>query len=125
MPFALQRILFFATVFAVGGLLCSIAQILIVRTKMSPARILVLFLCVGIGLEAVGVFRYMHNLAGAGASVPILGFGATLARGAIEGVRNNGFMGAFTGGLTATAMGIGVAVVASFLVTIIFRSKSK
>ena len=126
MPNSLQKILLFATVFAVGGLLCVIAQLLIIRTKkLSPARVLVLFLCVGIGLEALGVFRYIHNVAGAGVSVPIIGFGATLARGAIEGARTHGIMGAFSGGLTATALGIGAAVAASFLVTIIFRAKSK
>ena len=125
MPFALSKIILFIIVFATGGLLCAVAQLLIVRTRLTPARILVLFLIVGIVLEAVGVFDAIHNVARAGIAVPIVGFGASLARGSIQGARNAGLMGAFSGGLTATAMGIGVAIIASFLVTLVFRPKTK
>ena len=120
-----SKILTYLIVFASGGLLCAIAQLLIVRTKLTPARILVIFLCAGIILEAAGAFQYMRQYAQAGVTVPILGFGASLARGAIEGAQAYGFMGAFAGGLIATATGIGVAVVASFLVTLIFKPKTK
>ena len=121
----LQKILTYLIVFAAGGLLCAVAQLLVVRTKLTPARILVMFLCAGILLETVGVFSYMKDFAKAGVTIPILGFGAALAKGAIEGARQIGFMGAFSGGLAATAMGIGVAVAASFLVTLVFKPKSK
>jgi len=125
MPEILNKLLLILAAFAAGGLLCAIAQLLIVRTKLTPARILVAFLIVGIFLETVGVYALLHRYLGAGVSIPILGFGATLARGAIEGATGNGFMGAFTGGLAATAMGIGVAVVASFLITLVARPKTK
>ncbi|MCL2797425.1 MAG: SpoVA/SpoVAEb family sporulation membrane protein [Firmicutes bacterium] len=121
----LQTILTFLIVFAVGGSICAVAQILIIRTKLTPARILVIFLCAGILLETVGAFSYMRSFAHSGVTVPILGFGAALAKGAIEGAKQYGFMGAFSGGLTATAMGIGVAVFASFLVTLVFKPKTK
>jgi len=120
-----QNILLLLAAFAAGGLLCSIAQLLVVRTRLTPARILVLFLSTGLVLQAVGVFDTLHRFLGAGVSVPILGFGATLARGAIEGVQSNGLIGAFSGGLVATAFGIGVAVVASLLVTLVFKPKTK
>ena len=121
----LQKGLMFLIVFVSGGLLCAFAQLLIIRTRLTPARILVVFLCAGILLETVGVFRYIKEFAHSGVTVPILGFGATLAKGAIEGARQNGFMGAFSGGLTAAAMGIGVTVAASFLITLIFSPKTK
>jgi len=120
-----DKLLILLIVFVVGGSLCALAQLLVIRTKLTPARILVIFLIAGILLETVGVFSYMSNFAHAGVTVPILGFGAALARGAIEGARQNGFMGAFAGGLIATAMGVGVAVVASFLVTLVFKPKTK
>ncbi len=90
-----SKILTYLIVFASGGLLCAIAQLLIVRTKLTPARILVIFLCAGIILEAAGAFQYMRQYAQAGVTVPILGFGASLARGAIEGAQAYGFMGAY------------------------------
>ena len=121
----LQTLLIYLIVFASGGALCAAAQILIIRTRLTPARILVIFLCAGILLETVGAFRYMKGFAHSGVTVPILGFGAALAKGAIEGAKQTGFMGAFSGGLIATAMGIGVAVFASFLVTLVFKPKSK
>ena len=121
----LEKFITILIVFAVGGILCAAAQLLIIKTKLTPARILVIFLCAGILLETVGVFRYMKDFAHAGVTLPILGFGAALAKGAIEGARGSGFLGALSGGLIATAAGIGVAVVSSFLVTLIFSPKTK
>lgn len=115
----------YATVFATGGALCAIAELLIVRTKLTPARILVIFLIVGIILEGVGIYDYIFKVCQAGISVPIVGFGAALAKGAIEAARTYGFIGAFAGGLIRTAFGVGTAIVMSYLVTLIFSPKTK
>lgn len=112
-------------VFAVGGFVCLIAQILIIRTRMTSARILVLFELIGVFLQAVTLFEPIKNFANAGITVPIVGFGASLARGAIEAVKKEGILGIFTGGLTATAGGIAAAVGFGYLFALIFRSKSK
>lgn len=120
-----NKLLTYLIVFAVGGAFCLIAQILIIKTKLTPARILVIFLVAGIALEALGVFKYIKEFAKAGATIPIVGFGASLAKGAIEMARSVGFIGAFAGGLVNTAYGIGIAVVASFVVTLVFSPKSK
>lgn len=112
-------------VFGIGGLMCILAQLLIIKTKLTPARILVIFLVVGIILEGVGIYKYIYSFAKSGVSVPIIGFGASLARGSIEMARQLGFIGAFAGGLTRTAFGVGVAIVASFMVTLIFSPKTK
>lgn len=112
-------------VFAVGGLFCALAQLLIIKTKLTPARILVIFLVFGVFLEAIGVYKYINDFAQAGVSVPIIGFGASLARGSIEMARQVGFIGAFAGGLVRTAFGVGVAVVASYAVALVFSPKSK
>ena len=121
----LNMILTYLKVFAVGGLLCAIAQLLIIKTKLTPARILVIFLVFGVFLEAIGVYKYINDFAQAGVSVPIIGFGASLARGSIEMARQVGFIGAFAGGLVRTAFGVGVAVVASYAVALVFSPKSK
>lgn len=120
-----EYLLTYAIVFASGGLFCVLAQILIIKTKLTPARILVLFLLGGILLEALGVYDFLYKYLSAGISVPIIGFGASLAKGAINMARSIGFVGAFAGGLVRTAYGVGVAVVASYLVTLIFSPKSK
>ncbi len=120
-----NKLLTYLIVFAVGGAFCLVAQILIIKTKLTPARILVIFLVAGIALEAFGAFEYIKSFAKAGATIPIVGFGASLAKGAIEMARSVGFIGAFAGGLVNTAFGIGIAVVASFVVTLIFSPKSK
>lgn len=111
--------------FLVGGLICALAQILVVRTNITTARILVLFLMIGIVLETVGVYPYFREFAKAGASVPIIGFGSTLAKGAIEGAKSLGFLGILTGGLKATAGGIGAAIFFAFIVSLIFSSRTK
>ena len=112
-------------VFLVGGTICALAQILVVRTSITTSRILVLFLSIGIILQTIGVYPYFKDFAKAGATVPIIGFGATLAQGAIEAVKENGFLGAFQGGLTAAAGGIAVAIFAAFIVALIFNSRTK
>lgn len=115
----------YGLVFLVGGFVCMLAQILIIKTKLTPARILVIFLVLGIVLEGIGVYDFIFNFAQAGISVPIVGFGAALAKGSIEAARVSGVIGAFAGGLVQTAYGIGVAVVMSYIVTLIFYPKQK
>ena len=111
--------------FLVGGFICFLAQILVIRTKITTARILVLFLIIGMVLEVFNVYAPFREFAKAGASVPIIGFGASLARGAIMATKEYGIIGAFTGGLTASAGGISMAIFASFIFALIFSSKSK
>lgn len=111
--------------FLVGGLLCLIGQILIDKTKLTPARILVGYVVAGVVLGAVGVYKPLVEFAGAGASVPLTGFGYNLAKGVKEAVTENGFLGVFTGGLKATAGGITVAVTAGLLASLIFKPKDK
>ena len=118
-------LLTYTTVFAVGGLLCALAQSIIIKTKLTPARILVIFLIIGIVLEGFGIYKYIYGFAKAGVGTHIIGFGAALARGSIEMARQIGFLGAFAGGLIRTAYGVGAAIVASYIVTLIFSSKSK
>ena len=112
-------------VFAIGGLVCMIGQILVITTKMTSARILVSFLLIGAFLEMIGVYEPIRQFAGAGISVPIVGFGASLARGAIDAGHSMGVLGIFTGGLTATAGGIAVAILAGYVFGLIFNSKTK
>ncbi len=121
----LQYLGTYATVFASGGALCAAAELLIVRTKLTPARILVIFLIAGIILEAVGVYDYIYKVCQAGVAVPIVGFGASLAKGAIDSARSVGFVGAFAGGLIRTAYGVGIAIVMSYIVTLVFNPRSK
>ncbi len=121
----LGMLFIYAKVFVVGGAMCAIAQLLIIKTKLTPARILVIFLLAGIALEGFGLYRPINEFAQAGISVPIIGFGASLARGSIEMARQIGFIGAFAGGLVRTAFGVGIAVVASYAVTLIFSPRSK
>lgn len=110
--------------FAVGGLVCAIAQILINRTKMSSARILVLFLLIGIFLEGIGVFGYIKKFAGAGITVPITGFGSVLIKGAKEGAKI-GLLEAVTYGFKSMAGGLTAAIFFGFFFALIFKSHSK
>ncbi len=112
-------------VFAIGGLVCMIGQLLIITTKITSARILVSFLLLGVFMEAIGIFEPIKQFAGAGISVPIIGFGASLARGAIDAGNTLGVLGVFTGGLTATAGGIAAAILAGYVFGLIFNSKTK
>ena len=109
----------------VGGLLCLIGQILIDKTKLTPARILVSYVVAGVVLGGLGLYPPLVEFAGAGATVPLTGFGNTLAKGVREAVQEKGFLGIFTGGLGATAGGITVAIAAALLVSLIFRPRDK
>ena len=111
--------------FLVGGLLCLIGQILIDKTKLTPARILVSYVVIGVLLGAIGVYKPLVDFAGAGATVPLTGFGYNLAKGVREAIEKDGFLGIFTGGLSATAGGITVAVFAGLLCSLLFRPKDK
>ena len=111
--------------FIIGGFLCLIGQILIDKTKLTPAKILVGYVVAGVLLGAVGVYKPFAEFAGAGATVPLTGFGYTLANGVREAVDKSGAIGIFTGGLKATAGGITAAVVIALVVSIFFRPKDK
>ena len=111
--------------FLVGGTLCLIGQILIDKTKLTPARILVSYVVIGVFLGAIGVYKPFAEFAGAGATVPLTGFGYNLAKGVKEAVQEDGFIGIFTGGLKACAGGITAAVVAGLLASLLFRAKDK
>lgn len=111
--------------FFIGGLLCLIGQILIDKTKLTPARILVSYVVIGVFLGAIGVYQALSDFAGAGATVPLTGFGNTLAKGVKKAVDEDGFLGIFTGGLKASAGGITAAIFSGLLASILFRAKDK
>ena len=111
--------------FVVGGLICVIGQILIDKTKLTPARILVVFVTAGAILGGLGIYQYIVEFAGAGATVPLTGFGYNLAKGAIEGVKESGIVGAFTGGVKASAGGIAAAVFFGYIASLIAKPKMK
>lgn len=111
--------------FVFGGLLCVVGQILIDKTKLTPARILVGYVVAGVILGGIGIYEKFADYAGAGASVPLTGFGYCLAKGVKEAVADMGFLGIFTGGLKATAGGITVAITAGLLMSLIFKAKDK
>lgn len=112
-------------VFVVGGLICVIGQVLIDKTKLTPARILVTFVTAGTILGGLGIYQHLVNFAGCGATVPLTGFGNTLAKGAIEGVKQYGLVGAFIGGVKASAGGIAAAVFFGYLASLISKPKMK
>lgn len=111
--------------FAVGGAFCVIGQLLISLTRLSPARVLVIFVVSGVVLTALGVYEPIVRLAGAGATVPLTGFGYTLAKGAIDGARESGLLGALTGGIKATAAGLAAAVAMGYVIALLFRPSTK
>ncbi|PWM27572.1 MAG: stage V sporulation protein AE [Oscillospiraceae bacterium] len=111
--------------FLIGGGLCVIAQLLIDYTKLTPARILVLYVCLGVVLTAVGVYEPLVNLAGCGATTPLTGFGYSLAKGVQKAVDERGLIGAIIGGLTGTAGGITVAIVSGLIIGALFKEKEK
>lgn len=112
-------------VFVVGGLLCAFGQLLILKTKLTSARILVGYVTAGVILGALGIYKPLVEFAGAGATVPLTGFGYILAQGAMEGAKNEGLLGAFTGGVTAGAGGIAAAVFFGYLAALIFKPRMK
>ena len=111
--------------FLVGGAICMIGQILIDRTKLTPARILVSFVVIGVLLGGIGLYEPLVEFAGAGASVPLLGFGNAIAKGVREAVDHDGFLGILTGGLKATAGGITAAILSGLIASILFKPKDK
>ncbi len=115
----------FLKAFLVGGLICVIGQLLIDLTKLTPAKILVLFVCLGVLLGGIGVYQPLVEFAGAGATVPLTGFGNSLARGVKEAIQKDGFLGVITGGFTACAAGVTVAMLSGLIVALICRPKDK
>lgn len=111
--------------FLVGGIICIIGQILIDKTKLTPARILVIFVTTGAVLGGLGIYQYLVDFAGAGATVPLTGFGYNLAKGAIEAVKEVGLIGAFTGGVKAAAGGIAAAIFFGYIAALISKPKMK
>ena len=111
--------------FIVGGIICIIGQILIDKTKLTPARILVIFVTTGAVLGGLGIYQYLVDFAGSGATVPLTGFGYNLAKGAIEGVQQSGIIGAFTGGVKAASGGIAAAVFFGYIASLVSKPKMK
>ena len=114
----------FIKAFAVGGLICAIAQVVINFTDLTAGKILVIFMLAGVVLQGLGVYQYLVDFAGAGATVPICGFGYLLANGGIRGAEN-GLFGALTGALSSASAGISAAVIFAFLAALVFKAKSK
>ena len=111
--------------FIVGGILCSLGEALILKTKLTPARILVVYITSGVVLSALGIYGPLVRFASCGATIPLTGFGHALAQGAIQAVQESGMLGAFTGGVTATSGGLTAAIFFGFLAAVCFRPKPK
>ena len=111
--------------FVVGGAICTVGELLVLRTKLTPARILVGYIVAGVVLSAIGLYGPIAKFAGAGASIPLTGFGHALTTGVKRAVQEIGFMGAFTGGLTHTAAGIAAAVFFGTLIALVFKPRAK
>lgn len=111
--------------FVCGGILCLIGQILIDKTSLTPARILVTYVVAGVILGGLGLYKYLVEWGGAGATVPLTGFGYALTKGVSAGLEKSGFLGIFTGGITAVAGGIAAAVFFGFLIALFFKAKPK
>lgn len=111
--------------FIIGGILCLIAQILIDKTRLTPARILVGYVVAGVVLSAIGLYQHLIDFAGAGASVPLTGFGHCIAKGVRDSVDKDGVLGILTGGLKASAGGITAAIISGLIVSLIFKDKDK
>lgn len=120
----LQIVYGFIKAFAVGGLICAIAQVIINFTDLTAGKILVLFLLIGVAAQGLGLYQYLVDFAGAGATVPICGFGYLLANGAIKGAEK-GLFGAVTGAFSAASAGISAAIIFSYIMAMIFKSKTK
>lgn len=111
--------------FLVGGSICALAQLLIIKTKLTPARILIVFMIGGMLLQVFGLYPKIYRHAKSGISIPIVGFGAALVKGSIEYTKQYGILGAIAGGLSLTAFGVGMAVVASYAMALLFKSRTK
>ena len=121
----MDTVLLFIKAFVVGGLICTVGQLLMQLTKLTSARILVLFVVSGVVLTGLGLYEPLVRLAGAGATTPLTGFGYALGKGAIDGAMEDGLIGAFTGGIRATAGGVAAAIVFGALNAAIFTPKTK
>ena len=121
----IEMLMMYVKAFVVGGLICAIGQMFIMKTQLTSSRILVGYVTAGVILGALGLYKPLIDFAGAGATVPLTGFGYTLAHGAIEAVKSEGMLGAFTGGVTAGAGGIAAAVFFGYLAALIFKPKMK
>lgn len=115
----------YVNAFWVGGVICALTQILMEKTKLLPGRIMVLLVCTGAVLGAIGIYQPLIDYAGAGASVPLLGFGNTLWKGVKEAVDENGLLGVFMGGFTSSAVGICAALVFGYIASLVFEPKMK
>ena len=111
--------------FLVGGLVCALVQILMEKTKLMPGRIMVILVCTGAALHFLGIFEPLQEFAGAGITVPLLGFGKILMEGVMKGVDEQGFLGLFAGGLTAGAIGTSAALIFGYLASLVFKPKMK
>ncbi|MFR5832815.1 MAG: SpoVA/SpoVAEb family sporulation membrane protein [Acutalibacteraceae bacterium] len=121
----MEYFLTYLKVFAVGGAVCMLGQLLINKTKMSSARILVTFMLLGLILEVAGAFSYMKEFASSGVTIPIMGFGSNLAKGALEGAKEGGILGAICGGMRGVAAGLTSAIVFGFVFALLCKSRSK
>lgn len=121
----METIMEYVRAFLVGGAFCAVAQVLIDKTRLTPARILVTYVVCGVALGALGIYKPLIDFAGAGATLPISGFGYLISRGVREAIDREGFMGIITGGLTATAGGITAALFFGLVVSLIFKSKPR
>lgn len=121
----MEALMMYPKAFVVGGLLCAVGQLLIMKTKLTSARILVGYVTCGVILGALGLYKPLVDFAGAGATTPLTGFGYTLAKGAMEAVRSDGVLGAFTGGVTSGAGGIAAAVFFGYFAALLFKPKMK
>ena len=121
----MEMLMQYVRAFVVGGLFCVVAQILIDKTKLTPARILVLYVCSGVALGALGLYRPLIEFAGAGAATPLTGFGYLISQGVKKAVDENGIIGALTGGLTAAAGGTSAALVCGYIASLIFKGRPK
>ncbi len=111
--------------FIIGGIICALVQILMEKTKMLPGRIMVLLVCLGIALGALGLYKPLIDFAGAGATVPLTGFGYTLWMGVKDAINNDGFIGIFKGGFGASAIGISASLLLGYVASLIFKPKTK
>lgn len=121
----MEIFLTYLKVFVSGGIVCMLGQILINKTNMTSARILVIYLLAGVVLEVVGVFDYLKEFGDSGFTVPIMGFGSSLAKGALKGAKESGVLGAVGGGMEAVSVGLSAAIFFGFLFSLIFKSKTK
>ena len=121
----MENLITYLKVFITGGAICSVGQILMDKTKLTPARILVAFVTTGAILGGLGIYKYLVDFAGAGATVPLTGFGYNLAKGTIKSIHEHGLIGIFTGGVTASAGGIAAAIFFGYIASLISRPKMK